>query len=326
MSVLRHIYGVIEKTITRWSRNDGNLLAASMAYYAAFSFFPLLWVLISALGFALRFSASAQNARERLIEFLSQSTAPGLAKEVDQLLAGVQTSAPFNTLIGSITLLVGAIGIFSQLETAFDRLWHAVTPHGPGVRAAIRNALWNRLKAFLTLLGLGAVVIVAFAGEVALTAFQNWGEAEQMSWTSSLLPWFHLAFSVTLNALVLALLYKMLPRALVRWRHAAIGGLTVAVIWQIGAQIVSRFIVGGHYTAYGVVGSFIAMMLWVYCASILLFLGGQLVQVLGHPQENSFDAGSARPIEMGTDNGQQAARSAGDGAPSAATKPGQAAQ
>lgn len=85
--------------------------------------------------------------------------------------------------------------------------------------------------------------------------------------------------------MVLSLVYRLIPRAAVRWRDAASGGLAVALIWQVGSQLLSRFIVGGNYSAYGVVGSFIAMMLWVYCASILLFLGAQFVQVLGHPEE-----------------------------------------
>jgi membrane protein len=292
MAIVKQLLAILQKTVTRWSRNDGNLLAASMAYYAAFSFFPLMLVLIDALGFLLRFSENAQNARQQLIELLSQSTAPSLAEQVDSILTVVQTQAPINSLIGPIILMIGAISIFSQLESAFDRLWHAVTPHKRGIRAAIRNALWNRLKAFLTLMGLGIVVVLAFFSEVVLTAVQTWAEQENLHWSSSLWASIQTLFSVLLNALVLSAVYGLIPRVLVNWKHAAIGGITVAAIWQVGSQIVSRFIVGGHYTAYGVVGSFIAVMLWVYCASILLFLGAQLVQVLGHPEEErpSIDA------------------------------------
>jgi membrane protein len=295
MEFVKHIWDVVQKTVYRWSRNDGNLLAASMAYYAAFSFFPLMFVLINALGYALRFSRDAQSARQQLIDLLAQNTAPSLAQEVDSMLTAVQQQATFNSWIGALILMVAAIGIFSQLETAFDRLWHAVTPHGPGIRAAIRNALWNRLKAFLSLVGLGAVVILAFVADVVLTAFRRWGEEEHLSWTTSLVPWLHVGTSVLINALVFSLIYKMIPRVSVRWRHAFIGGAVVAAIWQIGSQLISRFLVGGRYTAYGVIGSFIIMMLWVYCASILLFLGAQLVQVLGHPEENS-PPGPAPPI------------------------------
>jgi membrane protein len=304
MAIVKRLYLIIEKTITRWSRNDGNLLAASMAYYAAFSFYPLLLVLMSVLGYALQFSTSAQSARQQLLDFLARSMSPALADEVGRLFGRDQELA-FNGWSGvaaPLILLIGAIGIFSQLETAFDRLWHAVTPHERGVRAAITNALWNRLKAFLTLIGLGLVVIVAFAAQVMFSAMRSWAEEEQLSWTIFLWPRLQIALSLTLNAFALALVFKMIPRAVVRWRDALIGGLAVAISWQIGAQIVSRYIVGGHYTAYGVVGSFIAMMLWVYCASILLFLGAQLVQVLGHPEENSVAVSTnAKPAKNGQD-------------------------
>ncbi len=188
MTSVKRIYTILAETVARWSRNDGNLLAASMAYYAAFSFFPLLYVLISALGFALCFSTSAQGARQQLLDFLSHSTAPSLAEEVDRLLQGVQMRAPIGGVIGPVILLIGAIGIFSQLEAAFDRLWHAVTPHERGIRAAIRNALWNRLKAFLTLVGLGAVVIVAFVAQIVLAGVRSWAEEESLIWAGPFWP------------------------------------------------------------------------------------------------------------------------------------------
>lgn len=319
MAIVKQVFAILRETVTRWSRNDGNLLAASMAYYAAFSFFPLLWVLMSALGYALRFSESAQSAKQRLLEFVSQSTTPAFADEVSRLLDGVRINAGSATLLGGFILVLAAIGIFSQLESAFDRLWHHPGAERRGVRAAIRNALWNRFKAFLTLLGLGVVVIVAFIAELTLTGFRNWSEEEQFFWTSSLLPWLHVTFSILLNALVLSMVFMMIPRTSVRWRHAATGGIVVAIVWQIGSQILSRFLVSGRYTAYGVVGSFIVMMLWVYCASILLFLGAQLVQVLGHPEEGRPESPPAGARRTAASDGQRGVQATAE-SPQAATK------
>lgn len=295
--MIKRIWYVASQTVTRWSTNDGNVLAASMAYYAAFSFFPLLLVLLSVLGFALRFSDSAQDQQTQLIDFIAHSTSPALAKEVapfvnttfSQLQNRVWLSGP----VGWFLLLIGAIGIFSQLEAAFDRLWHAVTPHQPGIRAAVRNALWNRLKAFLTLIGLGVLALVALGMNLTFVAIRTW--AEESSWADEILGsgdfWRNTrwAVSVGLNAFVLSLVYKMIPRARVRFLHAAIGGVIVAMSWELGSQVVARFIVGGNYSAYGVVGSFIAIMLWVYYASILLLLGAQMVQVLGHPENGAAE-------------------------------------
>ncbi len=286
LSGMGGLWKIVAKTVGRWTANDGNLLAASMAYYAAFSFYPLLWVLMAVLGYGLRLSDRAQGARQELLAFLGKSMSPALADEVDRLLSGVQLRAGSGIFAGFL-LLFAAIGVFSQLEAAFDRLWHAVTPHQRGARAAIRNALWNRLKAFLTLLGLGIIVLLAFVAQLVLSAMENWAAEEHLEWAVYIWPRLQITLSLSLNTLALAMVFKMVPRVSVRWRDALVGGVVVAAAWQIGAQVVSRYIVGGHYTAYGVVGSFIAMMLWVYCASIILFLGAQLVQVLGHPEENT---------------------------------------
>ncbi len=218
-----------------------------------------------------------------------------------------------------MTFLVGAIGIFSQLEAAFDRLWHDTTPHEHGIWAAVQNALWNRLKAFLTLIGLGILIIVSFVIGLIFTAVRTW--AEDLSWAGQLVgngSFWHLsqlALSTALNALVLSLVFKMIPRASVRYLHSVCVGILIAVIWQLGSQVVSRFIVGGNYSAYGVVGSFIAMMLWVYYASILLLFGAQMVQVLGHPNNNNNGNNN------GGDKNSQAKQPPAAAAPPAAPPP-----
>jgi membrane protein len=285
----KRIWIVLRETIVRWARNDGNLLAAATAYYAAFSFFPLLLVLLAVLGLALQ----SEGAQEQLHNLIAQHTAPALAEQVQHILSEVKTRAAYSGPIGLATLLLGAIGIFSQLESAFDRLWHQETPNGHGVWGAITNALWNRLKAFLTLVVLGLVMIAAFVAELMFAALRTWAEDLQVSGT--FWHWNQLAFNVVLNAAVFSLLYRLIPRAPVQWRHAVVGGVTVAVVWQVGSQLVARFVVGGNYSAYGVVGSFIAMMLWVYCASIVLFLGAQLVEVLGNPNNHRSSPGSPPP-------------------------------
>ena len=214
---------------------------------------------------------------------LAERTSPALTEQVQRSLSDVELGASSYGLFGPIILLFGAIGIFSQMEFAFDRLWHIPGSGSHGVRAAIVNALWNRLKAFLTLLALGVLLIVVFVGDITLSAIRSY--TDQLPAGSSIWDLTQLGFSIVLNTIVLSLLYRLMPRRKVRWLHAVCGGLLTAVVWQIGNELLSRFMTGGRYSAYGVVGSFIIIMLWVYCASVLLYLGGQLVQVLGNPQD-----------------------------------------
>jgi membrane protein len=296
----RKVWTVLQQTITRWARNDGNLLAAATAYYAAFSFFPLLLVLLSVLGFALK----SEGAQQQLHNLIAQHSAPALAEQVQDILAQVRTRAAYSGPIGLVTLLIGAIGIFSQLESAFDRLWHQETPENHSVWGAVRNALWNRLKAFLTLVALGLVTIAAFVAELMFTGVRTWAEDWQVS--NSFWQWNQFALNGVLNAAVFTLLYRAIPRARVRWLHALYGGLLVAVVWQIGSQLLARFVVGGNYSAYGVVGSFIAMMLWVYWASMVLYLGAQFVEVLGNPNNGSNNGGPKSNPSGNTTSGNTA--------------------
>ncbi len=206
----------------------------------------------------------------------------------------MRTRAPYSGVIGLATLFFGAIAVFSQFDSGFNRLWHQPADTTSGIWAILRNVLWNRLKAFLTLLGLGLVMIVGFMANLALAALRS--STQDLPLDSAFWQWVQLGSSVALNAVAMMLVYKLIPRPGVRWLHAAIGGIGVAIVWQLGGQLVSRFLIGGNYSAYGVVGSFIAMMLWVYYASIVLFLGAQLVQVLGNPENGQKPAADgARP-------------------------------
>jgi len=276
------IWPTLRETVRRWLSNDGTLLAAAMAYYTALSFFPLLLVLISGLGLALSYSIGVQNAQEQLLAVLSQNVAPELADLVRSILADVQTRAKVGGPLGLLTLLVGAIGIFSQMDAAFDRLWQNNLGAGDGILGSVKNALWYRLRAFLVLLGLGLLVVSAFFTAMFFAGLRTWASdlpVGQFGWQA--LQWL---VSALFNTLVFSLIYKTVPKAAVGWREAFIGGGTVAVLWQFGNQALAYFIVARNYSAYGIVGSFIALMLWAYCASCLIFLGAQLVQVLEHPQ------------------------------------------
>ena len=92
--------------------------------------------------------------------------------------------------------------------------------------------------------------------------------------------WAHFLFTAVTNALLFALIYKVLPKVAIRWREALAGGLLVALVWILGQRLLVTFLIGPGYTAYGVVGSFIAVMIWVYYVSVILFLGAEFVEAL----------------------------------------------
>jgi membrane protein len=83
-----------------------------------------------------------------------------------------------------------------------------------------------------------------------------------------------------------------LPKARVGWSAAVQGGLLAGVLWEISRQVLTYLLSGRQYTAYGVVGSLIAVMLWIYIASSILFLGAEYVRVADGRSVNGRSASS----------------------------------
>ena len=99
-------------------------------------------------------------------------------------------------------------------------------------------------------------------------------------------PWPGPGEVITLNALVFTLLYRVLPKVTVSWRNALQGGLVAAVIWEVGRQLLAAFVIGQRYTsAYGVIGSLLAIMLWGYYSVAVVFVGAEFIQVISAKPE-----------------------------------------
>lgn len=277
-SWLVKLWPIPRDTYRRFSEDDCLLLAAAMSYYAAFSLFPLCLLLISGLGFAMRYLPAAQSAQEQLLTAVSNNASPWVAQQLGQMLSRVQTEAPLNAPLALAGLIVAALGIFVQFDSMLDRIWGTPQPSEHGLYATLRRALIDRLTAFLLLLGLGAVLVALLLLDIVLAGLQRY--VDQIP--AGLYAWHGLQFtlSLVLNALLFGALYRALPRSKVKWRHALAGGVLVSVVWRIGLLALTPFLIGEKYSAYGVVGSFIAIMIWIYYASAVVFVGAEFVQVL----------------------------------------------
>jgi len=279
----------LRQTWLAWRHNDGSLTAASIAYYAVLSFFPMLLLLIAVFGFVLRFSTGAQDAQDRLLQVLAENTSEGLAQHVQSVLTDIQSSALIGGPLGLVMLLLAAIGIFTQLDIAMNRIWDTAPRRGRRFFVAVRDALAHRLRAFLILLVLGLLVWAAFIADTVASALRPW--VAELYGSNLLWASVHLVASLVVNSVLLMLIYKLLPRTHVHWTAAARGGVLAALLWEISRQVLSLILLGKKYTAYGVVGSLMALMLWIYIASCIFFFAAEYVRVIQRDAAESRRSG-----------------------------------
>jgi membrane protein len=269
-----------------FTRHDGSLVAAGIAYYVALSFFPLMLVLVAGVGFAVRGTAAGQDAKERILSAIAQQASPDLSEQVKLALDATSSHAPTGGTIGFIALVVTAVAIFAQIDHAFDRIWSLGVERRETWLHWIRRAVFARFKALAMLLGVAAFVLTAMIASVAWSGVQKAIAAAQVE------PWLSwgtgLALNVALNFLAFAVVYKYVPKEWIHWGEALRASLVAAPLWEVGRQLLSIYLLRLNYpTAYGIIGSFLAIMLWAYYAMIVLLFGAEFVRVLERERTES---------------------------------------
>jgi membrane protein len=234
-------------------------------------------ILISGMGLFLAHSDMGRDAERQVLAAIADYASPAVRESVRAVLEQVQDRAVLGGPIGTVALLFTAAALFMHFERAFDRIWRVPEPEKVGLLRALRNLLFVRLRAFLMLLAIGMLLLITFAIGLVSTALK-FLTAELVPWT----PWAwwiaDTGASVLLNTGVFTLLYKLMPKVTIRWFEALRGAILAAVLWECARLILGSFVVGEKYSAYGVVGSFIALMLWIYVGASIVFLGAVYVR------------------------------------------------
>jgi membrane protein len=280
MTVLKRFAHRLWLSYMGFQEHEGSMSAAAIAYYVALSFFPLLLVLVAGLGWVLQGTQFGQDAQQRLLAAIEQQMSADLAQQIGRMLSLVKERAGTGGPIGFVVLIFSAIAIFAQLDAAFDRIWRLPSdPHETWVHWTVR-LLIVRLKALGMLLGVGGFVVAVMFASIVLSAVQaamapRFQVGIQMQWYLRLITY------VAMNFVAFTVIYKIVPRKRVRWREAMRGGLLTALLWEAGRQALSAYLLRLNYpSAYGIIGSFLAIMLWAYYASMVILFGAEYVRVL----------------------------------------------
>lgn len=280
---------LIGRTILKWQQDECLEMGAALAYYAAFSLFPMILVSLSIVGFLL---GPDTGAYDQILIFARDTLPPDAYQVFQATLLQLHTGSARASIIGFVILLFIASGFFGALSRSFDKIWHVHSRHrkSTGVRAIALNFLWRRLFAFLLVIGASSLVFASMLSNIVLDTLQRLLEGVNNRITLftidqlQVLPWLRLGGAFVVLTLVVMLLYKILPSTRIAWRDIWPGAIFTAVLWLILQQLISNSVIslGSRFRSYGVVGGFMVLMLWIYLTSQIFFLGGELTYTYAH--------------------------------------------
>ncbi|HEY0554587.1 MAG TPA: YihY/virulence factor BrkB family protein [Thermoanaerobaculia bacterium] len=270
----QNLWHVTRETLANWSKHEATTHSAAIAYLSLFSLAPLLILVIAISGWAF----GAEAARGEIQRVLSQFIGTDSAAVIQQLVvaSAKPSTGKIAALIGGATILVSASGVLMQLQDTLNTVWE-VSPK-PGF--FLKTLLKKRLFCFLLVLGAGALVLVSLAASAGLSALQKVLEARLEVGVSKLIGGADVVLSWLLMALLLAMVYKLLPDVEIGWRDVAWGSAITSVLFTVGKYAVGFYLQRtGVNTTYGAAGSLVLLLLWIYFSSLIFLLGAEFTRV-----------------------------------------------
>lgn len=268
------MWQIAKETIGEFVSDDAMTLAASLAYYTALAMSPLVVLLLWVATFA------GESMQRQLLAQLQSLVGPQGGQAIKAIVDNADATPGLGTFAGLVslaTLLFSVSGVFGELQSALNRMWEVqAAPGASGTWPWIRKRL----------LSLGTFVSVAFLLVVSLAVNAFVTAASESA--RDVLPgsdpiWEVATFGLAsiVSATLFALIFKVLPDVKLGWRDVIVGGVATAIMFSIGRWLIALYLARSAVgSAYGVAGSLVVLLVWVYYAALVVFLGAELTQVL----------------------------------------------
>ena len=270
---LKTIWELLRDTVTEWWEDNAPRLGAALAFYTLLSLAPLLVVVTAIAG--VTFGKSA--AEGQLVAEIQDLVGPRGAEAIQTLLANAHepTTGLVATVVSLVVLLLGATGVFAELQDALNIVWEVESQRPSGVWAAIKD----RFLSFVMVLGIGFLLLVSLVASAALAALGRFAGGH---WPQ-LAPGLHaaeLAVSLAVFTVLFAAIYKVLPDAKIAWGDVWVGAAVTALLFTLGKYLIGLYLgTSSVGSAYGAAGSLAVFLVWVYYSAQVLFFGAEFTQV-----------------------------------------------
>lgn len=273
---------IVKESLNSFVKDDVLTMSAALAYYSAFSVAPLLLIAVSLVGAFY----GDEAVRGALDDELRDTVGSATAKVVQEMIAGARkpTNNILVSICGTLLLLVGAGGVFGQLQAALNHIWSVGAVPSRGIMGFIQG----RFLSFSMVLVTGFLLLTSM---LLTTVLQATGE--RLGELSGLPIGTWVAGSGILSFLIItglfAAIFKVLPNAAIRWRDVWAGAVFTGALFMIGKLAIGWYL-GRQVTnsAYGSAGSFVVLLMWLYYSSIILLFGAEFTKTQARLQGRDF--------------------------------------
>jgi len=288
-SHLEKVFTVLKNAFKSWFAKDPFRESAVIAYYAIFSLPGLLVVIMTLAGYFFGREAVNNQVAAQFTSTMGAETAKQIQDMIIQ--ASRLRNSVLATIIGIITILVGATGVFAEFQNALNTIWEVKLDP---TKSGIWNIIRVRLFSFGLIVSISFLLIVSLVISTLISAFGDWLTGHFSDSFMLILNVLNTLLSVVILAILFAIMFKILPDAKIKWRHVWIGSFVTAFLFEIGKYALGLYFGKANPgTGYGAAGSVILIILWVTYSSVIVLFGAEFT----HAYATMF-SGKVAPNEI----------------------------
>lgn len=271
---------LLKETARGWQKDQALKEGAALAFYTILSLPAFLLLLVSSAGLVI----DTPQAAAQLSAVTGRYVGPVANQEIATILQTVPVVGfgSAGAIVSVLVLIWSASSIAGNLQTALNHIWNIV-PASRGWKAAVKNRL--------RLLFMIIVVSILFLGIIFLQTLLP----TVLNWLGNPLADAPLALAAVrwVGGLIVLIgvfggIYKFVPQAKIGWCEAAVGGTATAILFTLGNAVIGWYVGRSHLSLYGSAGSLMALLLWIYYSSIIVFVGAEFTQIFAHVHGRSI--------------------------------------
>lgn len=274
MKKIRTALQILKHTAIAFDDDNAFKLSASLSYYTLFALAPLLIIVISLAGIIYGRDAVEGRVYEELHGLIGDDA----AFQIQQLISSAQHThaTTIGAIIGIIILFIGATGVFTEIQGSINFIWSVKAKPKKGWL----KFLGNRLLSFSLVLGLGFILLVSLIINAVMTLMSD---RLVKLFPNSTIYLFNILNTIVIFAAItglFAIIYKVLPDAIISWKDALIGSAFTAVLFIAGKFLIGYYLGRTNMgLTYGTAASIVIILTWVYYSSLILYFGAEFTKV-----------------------------------------------
>lgn len=270
------MWSIIKQSFSDFIDNNVLKLSAALAFYTIFSLPAMLIIVISVSNIFYGREAIEGTLYNQISGFVGTEAAVQIQQTIRN--AAISHNSYFATMVGLVTLLVGATSVFSEIQDSINHIWKLKPKLKKG--KGVLKMIMNRLLSFSLVVGLGFILLVSLAINGAMDLLIHRLTRMFPELTVIMVYLFNLLLTFGITSLLFGMIFKVLPDARIQWKQVRAGAFTTAALFMVGKFLIGYYL--GHSelsSTYGTAGSAIVLLLWVYYSAMILYFGAVFTHV-----------------------------------------------